>query len=829
MDYKEELRKRLPELRKIEGFPIGKEEDIIELSNPPYYTACPNPFIEEFLKENGTPYNEEADTYRREPYVGDVSEGKSHPIYNAHTYHTKVPYKAIIPFIEHYTNENDLILDTFCGTGMTGIAAQESNRKAILSDLSPIASYIAHNYNDPIRVLDFHQKATRILKELKEELSWMYETKHTDGSIASVNYIVWSDVFISPFSGNEFIFFDAAVDYESGKVSKEFPCPDTGATLTKKTCNRATVTFYDEFTGKEVTQVKQVPVLVNYTVREKNGQRVKNVKYNKRPDDFDLAIIDKVNKEQIPYWFPSDKMMLSKEDRWGDAFRAGYHLGITHVHHFFHKRNLWALAALKDKCGKDSHLNIWFTSQLVNLSRLNRYRPGVSFPYNPLSGTLYIGSQISEANIFDAYENKLKKMVRAFDTVKSKNLVYTGSATDLPISNNSIDYIFTDPPFGDNLMYSELNFIWESWLKVFTNTKEEGIINNSQSKGLVEYNKLMAESFKEYFRVLKPKRWITVVFHNSRSSVWNGIQEAITKAGFMIGQVSTLDKKQGSYKQVTAPGAVANDLVISAFKPKQRFTLSFLQEAGLNLESEFVEEFLSNVPARPIIERTEKMLYSKMVAYYIQRGYEIRYDAKSFYSLLKNNFIEEDGFWFTSDQINSYSEYKKYAKLNEIEEIKSGGLFLFVTDEKSALVWLHNFLNQPKSFSDVSVAFNQLANIQDDQVPELRNLLEENFVFEGGLYRRPKSEEEHNQITEKRQKQLLKQFESILIQAQTERKKIKEVRKEALTYGFERCYKDKRFKDILTIASKLHPSILENNGELADFVEAAEIQTEGLT
>ena len=92
-----------------------------------------------------------------------------------------------------------------------------------------------------------------------------------------------------------------------------------------------------------------------------------------------------------------------------------------------------------------------------------------------------------------------------------------------------------------------------------------------------------------------------------------------------------------------------------------------------------------------------------------------------------------------------------------------------------------------------------------------------------------RSEEEHNQITEKRQKQLWKQFESILIQAQTERKKIKEVRKEALTYGFERCYKDKRFKDILTIASKLHPSILENNGELADFVEAAEIQTEGLT
>jgi hypothetical protein len=339
----------------------------------------------------------------------------------------------------------------------------------------------------------------------------------------------------------------------------------------------------------------------------------------------------------------------------------------------------------------------------------------------------------------------------------------------------------------------------------------------------------MLRTFKTYYRILKPKRWITVEFHNSKSSVWNKIQEGLTHAGFVVSSVKILDKKKGTINQSYIHGTVKSDLVISAYKPSEGFSRKFISELGKGLEVEFVREFLNMQPSRPTIERTDKMLYSKMLAFYIQHGYEINYDAKSFYSLLHSSFIEEDGFWFTSDQINSYIEYKKYVKLNEIEEIKSGGLFLFVTDEKSALVWLHNFLNQPKSFSDVSVAFNQLANIQDDQVPELRNLLEENFVFEGGLYRRPKSEEEHNQITEKRQKQLLKQFESILIQAQTERKKIKEVRKEALTYGFERCYKDKRFKDILTIASKLHPSILENNGELADFVEAAEIQTEGLT
>jgi len=223
------------------------------------------------------------------------------------------------------------------------------------------------------------------------------------------------------------------------------------------------------------------------------------------------------------------------------------------------------------------------------------------------------------------------------------------------------------------------------------------------------------------------------------------------------------------------------------------------------------------------------MLYSKMVAYYIQHGYEIRYDARSFYNLLTQNFVHEDGFWFSSGQINSYLEYKKKMKLEGIDEVKAGGMFLFVSDEKSAIVWLFNFLLEPKSFSEVSVAFNQLANIQGDEVPELRELLEQNFVIDTGKFRRPKYDSENNQLLEKREKILLREFESLLIKVQTEKKKIKEVRKEALLYGFEVCYKAKRFKDILTVAEKLDKLLLENSGELNDFVEASQIQLEGIS
>ena len=180
----------IAKVRHIEGCPIGTDEEIIALSNAPYYTACPNPFIDEFIRENGTPYDEDRDDYHREPFASDVSEGKTDPMYLAHTYHTKVPYKAIMRYILHYTKPGDIVLDGFCGTGMTGVAAYKcgfpdedfkiaiskemkdvewGTRKAILSDLSPAATFIASNYNTTIDVEDFLREGERIVAESEKE------------------------------------------------------------------------------------------------------------------------------------------------------------------------------------------------------------------------------------------------------------------------------------------------------------------------------------------------------------------------------------------------------------------------------------------------------------------------------------------------------------------------------------------------------------------------------------------------------------------------------------------------------------------------------------
>jgi len=258
------LKDLLDSVRDIDGFPIGTDGDILALSDPPYYTACPNPYANEFIEQYGVSYDEDTDDYHREPFVGDVSEGKNDPVYNAHSYHTKVPYKAIMKYIKHYTDEGDIVFDGFCGTGMTGVAAQVLNRKAILSDLSPVASFIAYNYNSKIDVNKFQNDTEQILKDVEEECRWMYETNPSDEAIetyqeknknkslpekGTINYTVWSDVFTCPFCESNYVFWNEAVDKINGKVLQKYSCPECDALIKKTDCKRANVSFFDKAIG----------------------------------------------------------------------------------------------------------------------------------------------------------------------------------------------------------------------------------------------------------------------------------------------------------------------------------------------------------------------------------------------------------------------------------------------------------------------------------------------------------------------------------------------------------------------------------------------------
>lgn len=844
--FREELRKKLPELKKLEGYPIGEDDDIINLSDPPYYTACPNPWLNDFVaeweKEKESPELKKLrkdDFEVKDPYASDVSEGKNNPIYNAHSYHTKVPHPAIMRYILHYTQPGDIVLDGFAGTGMTGVAAQMcgncdidlknkienefekleykkpvwGTRHAVLGDLSPVASFIAYNYNTPVNAKRFEHESKKILSEVEKECGWMYETKHTDGSIGKINYVVWSDVFICPDCGGEIVFYDVAVDKEKGEVKEEFACSNCGAKHTKKQVSKAMQTVFDKAMNKTIQQSKTVPVLIQYI--DEKGK-----KHEKKPDDFDFELIKKIENTDIPYWFPSERTCDGKETRRNDKS------GITNVHQFYTKRALYAYATMR---AKFSEQKLWLiTSILEGGSKLNRERP-FGLP-SKLSGTLYIASTVREIDVISFAKRKIDRYTDAcFEKEYNNALVSINSTSIISLPDNSIDYIFTDPPFGANIMYSELNFIQESWLKVKTNNKEEAIENDTQHKGLLEYQNIMQKCFAEYYRVLKPGHWITIEFSNTAASVWNSIQLGLNRVGFVIANVSSLDKQQGSFKAVTTPTAVKQDLVISCYKPSETFTKQFMiQDSRANTWS-FVSEHLEHLPipavkdekTTSVIERSPKVLYDRLITYFFMRGLPVPLDAADFQEGLRNRYIQEDGMIFTSAQLNQYHELKK--KHNITSQLS---LFVdIIESENDAIQWIKEKLTEkPLKYQDIQPDYRKAYTInrKGEVEVELKDVLEENFIQEAdGSWRIPDMNEQKDRAA-LRTKALLKIWEDYYSQVETGKvKKLKDVRLEAVKAGFKDCYQKKDFKRIVIIGDKIPENLLTEDETLLNYYDIA--------
>ena len=834
MEKRKLTKEDIDKVRDIEGFPIGTDEDIIALSDAPYYTACPNPFINAFIDENGRPYDEQSDTYRCEPFTSDISEGKHDPLYMAHSYHTKVPYKAIMRYILHYTKPGDIVFDGFCGTGMTGVAAQlcsdytscfsvgetDSNnvgaRKAIVCDLSPEAAFIAYNYNSSFTVQTFVEEANRILSECEKECGWVYKTKHpgTGGdSKGTTNYTIWSEVYVCPNCSKEINYWKAAVEDDREKMKKKPACPYCGAEISKGNCQKVLVPVYDEQTGEITEQAKCVPIRIAYDF---NGKR-----YTKTPDEDDLSIIQRINEMDIGYWYPTN-LMMNKGKEWGDYWRL-YHVGITRVNHFYFKRNLYVLAKCFDCIEKVSDIRVrgmlkfWLSSIYSRSHKLNRYMPDHHRHVGPLSGTLYIPFFQAEINILSLLKDKLNS-VTALGVIPEKSCVSVQSSTDLSnIKDQSVDYIFVDPPFGDNLHYSELNFIQESWLKVETNNKQEAIINVSQHKGIAEYQSLMESSFSEFFRILKPNHWITVEFHNSKNAVWNSIQEALQRAGFVIADVRTLDKQKGTTKQLSYSMAVKQDLVISAYRPKEELHRQVINCSGTSETAwAFVSHHLANLPVVVdadnngkldiVAERQGYLLFDRMVAYHIMNGIPVPLDATDFYVGLEERYLKRDTMYFLADQVNEYDT----ARI--MKEVESVQLSFLVTNEKNAIQWLYYQLSEPQTYAELQPKFMQEVKSVDryEDMPELAILLEENFLQdEKGRWYIPDVTKEGD-VAKLREKKLWKEFEGYL----NSKGKLKLFRSEAVRVGFSRLWKDKNYQAIVDIAERLPEQTIQEDSNL---------------
>lgn len=878
--FLEKLREKLKDLefRKIEGFPIGDDKNILAMSDPPYFTACPNPFIGDFIRSQMTPHVSTDDVTDKEPFAADVSEGKNDPIYNAHSYHTKVPHKAIMRYILHYTEPGQVVFDGFCGTGMTGVAAHlcgersvvESlglkvaangavldaqgttfshlgRRFAVLSDLSPAATFIAHNYNSPVDGATFSVQSERILSRVEAQCGWMYLTLHNPtkaqvctamaafknqpselGTIdrtlpwGTINYTIWSDVFVCPSCSGEVVFWNEALDSEKGEVRAEFPCPQCAARLNKRNMQRLFHTLHDRALGKIVQQAKQIPVLIKYTVGRERFEKV--------PDEFDRALLVHLEgmtsqssypNHPLPKGFNTEQPKVSH--------------GLSHVHHFYTPRNLLVISSIFEavlvEAGLPSYPGFAFTAMQRNVSRLasiafSYYFHGGGGAINAgTKGTLYVASNVPEVNVIDNYRGRLAAM--KFSGVKGapSSVTQVASATCNLLPNDSIDYVFTDPPFGGNIMYSELNFLWECWLGVQTSIAAEAIENEVQHKRLADYQRIMTRCFSDYFRVLKPGRWMTVEFHNSQNRVWTAIQEAIQHAGFVVADVRTLDKKQGSFKQYNSVNAVKQDLVISAYKPTTDFESHFKIVAGSEAGAwEFVRSHLKHIPAfvgkvdrgEMIAERQGYLLFDRMVAFHVQRGYSVPISAAEFYAGLRQRYPERDGMYFFSDQVTEYDRWR--LEVGEVEQYE-----LFVSDEKTAIQWVRRQLSeQPIRYQQLQPLYMKEAQKvweKHEQPLELKTILDQNFLEDKeGFWRVPDSKREAD-LEQVRNRALLKEFQQYL----DTKGRLKVVRTEGLRAGFKECWQKKEYATIVQVAKRVPEAVIQEDPALLMYYDNASL------
>jgi hypothetical protein len=710
-----------------------------------------------------------------------------------------------------------------------GQKPQWDQRYVLLNDLSPFATFLCRCFNSCLPASTFDASARRLISRSRQDLSWVYETEAGPGSRkASVNYWLWTDALFCE-CGTEVLFWQPRCPSEiPDAVSAAMRCPRCDAHFTKSSAKHVTTTYYDDILRKTITQNKQEMILIDYI---QDGRSAK-----KLPGDFDTELLQRIADGPLEHPFPNERMM-HRGTNWGDMYRAGYHFGITHAHHFWTRRSLLVLSDLmsKAKAAVTPHEMLFLCTSFAVKTASRMHNVGIKDGRINLAGqaynTLQLTSISAERNIYTLAEGKIADLRPVFDLKKTwgTTIVTTGSATRLAdIPSATVAYVFIDPRFGDNIIYSEMSFLYEGWLRVFTNQEPEAIISGEQGKLLADYQSLMFKAFRELFRVVKPGCWLTVAFHNSKNAVWNAIQEALGMAGLVVADVRVLDKGQGTYKQMTTLGAVKKDLVISAYKPslwlEDKFALYPQNVANV---WEFIKGhlrqlpvFVSNGPTvgEAVAERQKYLLFDRMVAFHIQRGVAVPLSASEFYSGLARRYPERDGMYFLPEQVTQYDE--KRSRVTTMEQFE-----LFVSDEKTAIQWVRRLLSdKPMKKQDIQPIFMQEAQRvweKHEQPLELQTILEQNFIEDrGGVWRVPDEKKEAD-LEQMRHRALMKEFQQYL----DTKGKLKVVRTEALRAGFKECWRRQKYEIIVQISKRVLDIVIQEDPALLMYYDNSLVRT----
>jgi 16S rRNA G966 N2-methylase RsmD len=646
-----------------------------------YYSSGPNPKLRRFVEEHATPYDPNTDAYHVPPFDQPITTTKATAIYNMHTYWSKKPHDAIRQYIRHYTRPGDIVLDPMCGSGGTALAALMEGRAAIAIDLSPAATFITKNYCTPVDIEELQYAFEQLQAKVKPEMDWLYETRcdRCDGR-ATTGYTVYSYLFECARCLEKVPLFDC-VDAE-GQTAKGLPkqvkaCPYCYA--------RGHV---EEISTTRNERFDAVPVLVSYLCEEgckpKRGERRHNDPNPKKRaffEKYDLGKLREIEAREIPHWYPPHRMMNVESDTepWGDEWRPGR--DFRTVAELFTKRNLWALAACLAAARNskfDELFQFVLTGSCLHGSKMSHHKEGGG---GITVGTYYVPQLFKERNIADLLSRKFsdvrKAEVEIAHSLESTSLlISTESATDMEsIPGNSVDYIFTDPPYGNRVQYGELNFIWEAWLEFDTHwLNKEIIVNNTRDKTEADWRRLMRQAMSECYRALKPGHWLSLCYHDTSEGTWEIVQDLMAEVGFIPESTEAalyIDTGQKSFNQLMAEKVTRRDLVINFRKPRPGELLAQLTLFGDEDAATFAEK--ARAILREALEAhpgsSADRLYDELVSRMVRKG---EFERHNFEQLLRTVAEDPrgDGRWYlleTADQVDEAESAKEETAAARLE------------------------------------------------------------------------------------------------------------------------------------------------------------------
>ncbi len=459
---------------------------------------------------------EQSDNYSAESYTG---------IYGMHKYWSKKPYNIIRRFIQTYSSKDDIVIDPFCGSGISVIEAVITGRKGIGFDINPSAIFITKQMLTKVSVSKLYDSFKQIESEIREKINSFYHVER-NGYVYQGTHFLWENNQITE------------IWYHNGLKKKNTDKPE-----------QQDIELSNSFTYQDIE---------HYYPTEKFFHNSRINAYGSR-HIYELF---------TPRNLKALSLLMNKIEQVEDDI-------IKNILKFCFTSSVGQASKMVFVVKQRGKMNGASESEKKEVGSwvIGYWMPKENF----------------EINVWNCFENKFSKIIKAkkaqektpysvretecFEELVNSdfNLMLFNQASQIGLKNipdNSIDYIITDPPHGNRIPYLELSMLWNGWLQKTADFENEIIISEAKErhKDINDYNKLLNYIFEEIYRILKPQKYFSLMFNSLDDKTWINLISKLHSLDFELVKIETLEYSANSVVQDSRKNGLKTDFIITLIK-----------------------------------------------------------------------------------------------------------------------------------------------------------------------------------------------------------------------------------------------------------------------